>query len=41
MMLGDILRQAGVAPVAPAAGEHNHHVVRNQNVAGKPGRNTP
>jgi hypothetical protein len=32
MMLGDILRQVGVAP---AAVEHK------QNVAGKPGRNTP
>jgi hypothetical protein len=32
MMLGDILRQVGVAP---PAGEHN------QNVAGKPGRDTP
>jgi hypothetical protein len=37
MRLGDILRQVGVAPAAaePAAAEHN------QNVAGKPGRNTP
>jgi hypothetical protein len=34
MVLGDILRQVGVAPVPPAATEH-------QNVAGQPGRSTP
>jgi hypothetical protein len=34
MVLGDILRQVGVAPVPPAANEH-------QNVAGQPGRSTP